>query len=207
MSGAAGRGVVVDVGGGRGFFAGGLLREHGVRTRVVDTDASAIEAALQAGVEAEIGDALTPRPKGDEAVICFNLVLHHLVGRSELETRNLQVAALRAWRGKSSEIFVNEQIYDSFFGDLSGRLIFGITSNPILSGLARQLARLAPSLQANTFGVGVRFRSQQSWRQLFTEAGFKVSGVRIGAPDRVSAPRRLLMIRSTRRDSFRLEHS
>jgi len=59
-----------------------------------------------------------------------------------------------------------------------------------------------PSLRANTFGVGVRFRTAGDWRRLFAEAGYKVLGYRRGDNEQLSLPRRLMMISSIRRDSF-----
>lgn len=197
--------VIVDVGGGCGFFARALAQDQGLRTRVVDMDPASVEAARRLGVDAEVGDALVPSFRGDEEVGCFNLILHHLVGPNEKATRALQVKALRAWKGQGRYVFVNEYIYESFVPRLSGRLIYEITANPALSFLCRQVARVIPAFRANTFGVGVRFRSHEEWLELFAEAGFKVAGVRIGAREPISKPLRVLLIRTIRRDSFCLE--
>lgn len=202
---SAGDGVVVDVGGGCGFFAGALQQRHGLRTRVIDLDPGSIEACERAGVEAMRGDALDPPVTGNERVACFNLILHHLVGGSESATRALQVKALRAWVGRAERVFVNEYIYQSNVRNLSGRLIFEITSSKILSFAGRQVARIIPSFRANTFGVGVRFRAHDEWRKLFAEAGFRVADTRLGEAEHVSAPLRLLLIDTIRRDSFLLE--
>tara|TARA_R110002124_G_scaffold55108_2_gene156051 strand:+ start:14520 stop:15251 length:732 start_codon:yes stop_codon:yes gene_type:complete len=197
--------VVVDVGGGCGFFARALTDDQGVRTRVVDMDPASIDAARQIGVEAEIGDALAPSFRGDEEGACFNLILHHLIGADEKATRALQVKALRAWRGRARYVFVNEYIYQSYLARLSGRLIYEITANPVLSAICRQVARVLPAFKANTFGVGVRFRSHEEWLELFAEAGFDARAVRIGAPEPISKVLHVLLIRTIRRDSFRLE--
>ena len=69
----------------------------------------------------------------------------------------------------------------------------------------RFIAKLSPSLKANTFGVGVRFRSHKEWCKLFESLGFKVVGTKIGEEEFVSLPRRLLLIKNCRRDSFLLE--
>src|SRR3546814_14279285 len=58
------------------------------------------------------------------------------------------------------------------------------------------------SLRANTFGMGVRFRSHKEWRQLFAEAGFHVLDMRTGRNERISPPLRGLLIKAIRRDSF-----
>lgn len=194
--------AVVDIGGGCGFFADGLRRAAGVGVRVLDTDPASIEACRAKGVDAELGDALRPPRHGDEDVVCFNLVLHHLVGRNESATLTLQREALAAWRGHAKVVFVDEYIYDALFADLSGRLIYAITHSRTLSAIASAVSRWVPSLRANTFGVGVRFRGHDEWRRVFAAAGYRVVDARRGTEEHVSAARRLLLIRSCRRDSF-----
>jgi len=157
MGAAADGELVVDIGGGCGFFAKRLGDEGGCRTRVLDMDQTSIDRCKSIGVDALIGDALDAHPKGDEDAVCFNLLLHHLVGRNDRDTSALQLKALEAWHGKAKRVFVNEYIYESFGPNISGRLIFQITSSRILSAIARQLARVIPAFRANTFGVGVRF--------------------------------------------------
>ncbi len=206
LVGAVGEGrVVVDVGGGCGHLAQKLGEVSGIRTRVIDMDPASVEACTRAGVDARLGDALKPEIAGDEAVACFNLILHHLVGRTERETRALQIQALRNWRGRVDAVFVNEYIYESFVPELSGRLIFEITASSVLSFVARQVAKVVPPLRANTFGVGVRFRSRDEWVRLFDEAGYRVVAETTGEPEYISPPLRALMIKIIRRDSFRLE--
>lgn len=197
--------VVVDVGGGCGYFAKALGEAQGLSTRVIDTDIPSVRIAQGAGVEAEIGNALAPTFRGDEGVACFNLVLHHLVGSTHSQTRALQEQALAVWRGHCRYLFVHEYVYESYFGDLSGWMIFTITSSRILSGLALIVATLFPSLRANTFGVGVRFRSHDSWLRLFNRLGYEVVGAETGRCDRVTLPQRILAIRYIRRDSFCLQ--
>jgi hypothetical protein len=198
-------GVIVDVGGGCGFFARALSDATGVRARVIDMDPESVSACRALGVDAVQGDALRPEIRGDEEVVCFNLILHHLIASSERKTRALQQAALRPWTGRAKSLVVNEYIYESFVGNLSGRLIYWITNSAWLSWAGRQIARVVPAFKANTFGVGVRFRSHDEWRALFAEAGFDVMDARIGAPEPIAAPLRILLIKTIRRDSFRLE--
>lgn len=195
---------VVDIGGGCGFFASALTELAGLRTRVIDTDAASIEESRKRGIEATLGDALTPPVSGDEAVVCFNLILHHLVGATESVTQQLQASALGVWRDKAVRVFVNEYIYDSYVGNLSGRLIYEITSSRVLSTVGRLVAKLVPSLTANTFGVGVRFRSAEEWVSFFEVRGWEVVGHLRGEEEKISLPRRCLMIKSCRRDSFLL---
>jgi hypothetical protein len=195
-------GTIVDMGGGCGFFAQRLAGNVRNRIRVVDMDIASVRACHDAGVEAEVGDALEPTYAGDESVACFNLILHHLVAGEETTTRSLQEKALTAWHRKASAVFVNEYIYQSFLRNASGQLIYQITKSKLLSSIGRVIAKVIPAFNANTFGVGVRFRSHDEWRALFVEAGFEICGVRIGHSERIAAPLRLLLIKEIRRDSF-----
>jgi SAM-dependent methyltransferase len=197
-------GLVVDVGGGCGFFAESLAREQGVRVRVLDADPTSVQACTERSVEATQGDALAPAITGDEDIVCFNLILHHLVGASSRETYQLQSRALAAWRRQARELFVNEYIYESYVGNLSGALIYAITSSRILSAIGRVAGKFIPAFRANTFGVGVRFRAHDEWVRLFRAAGFEVVGRTLGLDERVAPALRLLLIRHIRRDSFLL---
>ncbi len=196
------KGVVVDIGGGVGYFAERVNAEFGYPVRVVDMDPESVARCEARAVPAQVGDALNPPVTGDEACICFNLILHHLVARDEAGTRKLQVGALAAWKGRGIPLFVNEYIYESFVDKASGRLIYAITSSKFLSALAGFAARFIPAFKANTLGVGVRFRSHGEWLALFREAGYDAMAVRIGADEEIKLPLRLLLIKVIRRDSF-----
>jgi len=204
-SAAADPSEVVDVGGGCGFFARRLSELTGRRVRVIDTDRTSIEACRRAGVEAACEDALHPSFTGREGVVTFNMILHHLVGRSERITRDLQRRALSVWRPQVRAVFVHEYIYESYLGNVSGWLIFQITSSRLLSCIGRAVATFAPTLRANTFGVGVRFRARKEWLRLFESAGYVVSSSIVGPEDGISLARRLLLIKQMRRDSFLLQ--
>lgn len=197
--------AVVDVGGGCGYFAKRLAEAHGYRTRVIDMDPTSVAECRRAGVEAVVGDALAPPFVGDEEVVVFNVMLHHLIGASEAETRALQVKALKAWHGRAKAIFVYEYIYESYVANLSGRLMYEITKSKVLSWMGRQAAKVIPAFHANTFGVGVRFRAHDEWKGLFAEAGYRVAAVQKSVNWPVSVPLRALLISHVRRDSFRLE--
>jgi hypothetical protein len=197
--------VVVDVGGGCGYFANALKNSFGIAVRVIDMDPLSVSEAQKLGVEAMVGDALKPIMKNDEGVVCFNLILHHLVASSDNETLVLQANAVSSWKGNNVKVFVNEYIYESWFGNLSGWLIYQITKNQFLSAAGRIVARLVPSLNANTFGVGVRFRSNHDWKRIFARSGFEVAEELKGEKEFISLPRRLLLIKEIRRDSFLLE--
>ncbi|OQW43934.1 MAG: hypothetical protein A4S16_05475 [Proteobacteria bacterium SG_bin6] len=198
-------GVVADVGGGCGYFSQAIARQFGLSVRVLDSDPKSIEEAREKGLEAMQFDALAPSFAGDEGVVCFNLILHHLVGETLADTRTLQARALANWRERNVRVFVNEYIYDSpVVRGASAWLIGVITSSRILSAAAGQVGRFIPSLRANTLGVGVRFRDAADWRRLFHEAGYQVLGHVRGAEEPVSLPRRMMGILSMRRDSFLL---
>ena len=195
---------VVDVGGGCGFFARRLNQEPPYKVKVMDMDPTSVAACHAAGIQADIGDALAPKFSGNEQVASFNLILHHLIATTETGTLALQSKALTSWRGHAQLIFVNEYIYQSYLANLSGWLIFQITKNSVLSWLGKQVARVIPSFKANTFGVGVRFRSNSEWKAIFDHAGFSVVAETIGKSERVALPLRLLLIQTIRRDSFLL---
>ena len=147
----------VDMGGGSGFFAKALQNRIHQKVRVLDSDSQSIDFCKQKGIDATYGDALKPTIVGDENIVCFNLILHHVVGRSEHETYKMQGHALAVWHSTVHAVFVNEYIYESYvINNFSGWLIYQITSHSVLSGLGRFVAKLSPSLKANTFGVGVR---------------------------------------------------
>ena len=200
--------TVVDIGGGCGYFARELNRKTGLHVRVVDTDRQSIENCRKfnaQGVEAHLDDALNPTIRGDEDVICFNLILHHLIGSDEQDTREMQKRALRTWLSKTKFVFVNEYVYDSMIGYASGRLIYEITRSKLLSAIGMLVSKLVPSLRANTFGVGVRFRAHSEWITLFGECGYEVVSKTFGEIEPVSLARRILLINKVRRDSFLLQ--
>lgn len=194
-------GTVVDIGGGVGHFARALKDHLNLRTRVIDMDPVSVRACRDAGLDAEVGDALNLPARGDEAVVCLNLILHHLVAPSADATSDLQRRAIRPWRCR---IFVNEYIYESYVGNLSGWLIYQVTSSRLLSAIAKLGSKFVPSLRANTFGVGVRFRAHREWVELFRSEGFEVERVTLGEEEPVSPIWRLLLIKAIRRDSFLL---
>jgi len=194
---------IIDVGGGAGFFAESLQERVGVETVVLDSDPKSVSICKQRGVEAVLGDALNPEFNESDVVVCLNLILHHLVGRSEQDTAEMQSRALMVWKSSARVIFVSEYVYESFLiNSFSGKLIYLITKNSFLSFVGRLISRIVPSLRANTFGVGVRFRSKAEWLKMFGDRGFEVVGMVRGPEDQVSLARRLLLIKSCRRDSF-----
>ena len=196
--------AVVDIGGGCGFFAQGLKAAAGVDVRVIDMDPVSVQACRAKGLDASVDDALRPQHRGDEDVVCLNLILHHLVGPDEDATLALQQQALASWLGHARWIFVDEYIYDAWFGNVAGHMIYAITSSRTLSHIDAAVSRWVPSLRANTFGVGVRFCARDEWCRIFKGLGYKVVVSVRGPEEGVSAARRLLLIRGCRRDSFLL---
>ena len=198
--------IILDVGGGKGYFATKIYTTTKCPVRVLDSDEKSIDAVNKINnfVTGVIGDALDPQVVGDESVVCFNLILHHLIGNNELETRQLQQKGLSVWKDSCEYIFVNEIMYESYLGSFSGRLIYEITKNNILSMIGKMVSIFIPSLRANTFGVGVRFRSHEDWVSLFTESGYDIISKISGETEPVSFFRRLLLIKEMRRDSFLL---
>src|SRR5262245_30149797 len=90
-------GKCVDVGGGCGHFARLLNFKTGRPVRVIDSDQESIAQVAElrdANISGIVGDALRPQIVGDESVICFNLVLHHLIGKNEEATKKIQKKAL-----------------------------------------------------------------------------------------------------------------
>ncbi|WP_370262350.1 hypothetical protein [Limnobacter sp.] len=198
-------GVVVDIGGGCGFFADGLAKKNGLNVRVLDMDPVSVDTCRMAGIDAKIADAVNPPISGDESIVCFNLILHHMVADSESATKLLQQKTLEVWRQKTVGIFVNEYIYESWIGNASGWLIYQVTKSKVLSAVGKLVSKVFPVLKANTFGIGVRFRAHKEWISFFKNIGFEVKKVKIGTPERVALPLRILLIREIRRDSFWLE--
>lgn len=194
--------VVVDIGGGCGYFAAALKKELSIPVRVIDMDPVSVASAQRLGVEAMVGDALRPPKRNDEAIVCFNLILHHLVASSEADTSALQASAISAWRENNVKVFVNEYIYESWIANISGWLIYQITKSRLLSAIGKTISMVVPSLKSNTFGVGVRFRANTEWRNIFEECGFEIANELKGEKESIPLPQRLLLIKEIRRDSF-----
>jgi hypothetical protein len=90
-------------------------------------DEASVQQCREQGISAIIGDALNPPLGQYYDIVCFNLILHHLVADKEVLTTALQKRAMQVWNGHAGRLFVNEYIYDSYFDRLSGLLIYGIT--------------------------------------------------------------------------------
>ena len=97
-------------------------------------------------------------------------VLHHMVGRTERDNLNRQIATLEKAKGllmPGGSIFITENFYVPFVGaDLTGRLIFELTK-------LQTVARVTRLLGANTAGEGVRFRSEAAWDSMLSDTGLE----------------------------------
>lgn len=81
-----------------------------------------------------------------------------------------------------------------------------IARSRALSTIGRALGCVVPAMRANSFGVGVRFRSHGKWeREVFAPAGWCVVRRLRGPEEVVSWLWRILLIKSIHRDSFLLE--
>lgn len=197
--------VVVDIGGGAGYFCAQLRDKLQKQVRLIDLNPESVKLANDIGINAQVGDALDPSKDISDRVVCFNLILHHLVASSESETRKLQTNAISVWCDRNYYVFVNEYIYESYLYNLAPKLIYYITSSTLLSSIGRVVSKFIPSLKANTFGVGVRFRGDLEWQNLFEKTGFRIVEHLRGIPEDVTIPRKMLLIKSIRRDSYLLE--
>lgn len=202
--------TVLDIGGGIGAFAKELKLKSNMNVIVMDSDEESVEICKKmtgdiVSIDAIIGDALNPPPMDNIGIVSFNLILHHLVGKDELETKELQKKALTHWHKKAEYIFINEYVYDSLIMNCSGAIIYKITSNKILSIISSFVGKFVPALRANTLGVGVRFRAHKEWIKLFDECGYEVVDKILAENDYVSTFLRLLLIDEIRTDSFLLK--
>lgn len=202
---------VVDFGGGAGHFAAALEQATGHRAEVVDSDPASVALARARRVSAVVGDALISRAADDPAGASFNLILHHLVRPDFARTEALQRGALAnvAAGPAPPRVFVHEYRHQSYVApEFAPAAIHAVTASGTLSRIAAAAARVMPSLTANTFAIGVRFRSNADWRRLFERAGWRVAAEARGVEERISLPRLLaLALRSCRRDSFLLERA
>lgn len=166
----------LDVGGGIGKFANSIcdLNKAIQHIDVVDPSKQAHRKFLYHPkvrlIKGTLED-LNSQTLYDFATI--NLVCHHIIDNTNQKTIDRQKNFLYRVTEMLSEtgyIFVEENIYESyFFDDVCGRIIYEITS---LSGIEPITRRLG----ANTAGEGVRFHSDNAWREIFQRAGLMVVG-------------------------------
>jgi SAM-dependent methyltransferase len=185
----------IDLGGGNGVFADRVLRNFPKSTgTVLDNAPSLLEknvpherkTVVLGGIE-QI-ESLLPGRRFD--VVCFNWVLHHLVGSTHEASTKHQCKALQDAAGLLSpngRISVIENFYDGWLFDaLPGRVIFELTASKALAGLIR-------SMGANTAGVGVCFRSRNDWHKTMSASGLSVRNTQVDYIWRTSLPKKALL--------------
>lgn len=165
----------LDVGGGIGTFAKAICElNNGVEfIDVVDPSIQAHANFVNHQRTSLIKGTMNNihNPKYYE-FITINLVCHHIISSTSKDTLDAQIKFLRDASSLLKDdglLFVEENIYESLlFKDLCGRLIYELTS-------LRMIAKATRKLGANTAGEGVCFHSDDVWRAIFNDAGFKVA--------------------------------
>lgn len=165
--------AVLDIGGGVGQFAKAIANSTEATIDIVDPSATAAER-FQPAPRVQFIHSPFETFESDQNydAVTARLVLHHLVGDSRTDCDENVANSLSKIRHLLSsdigQLVVFENVYDGPLGsDVPGTIIYSITRSKRLAGLSRKLG-------ANTAGVGVRFRSDKGWRQLFKSAGFEV---------------------------------
>lgn len=153
----------LDVGGGNGVFADRLLEYYPKsRGAVLDNSQLLLNKNVTNARKTIICDSVEnlSKLKTKYDLICFNWLLHHLIGNSYQDTRqNISTAIstvipLLTDRGRVS---IFENMYNGLVVDgLPSILIFILTSSKAIAGFIKKMG-------ANTAGVGVCFLSQKQW--------------------------------------------
>jgi SAM-dependent methyltransferase len=171
----AGPARMLDIGGGNGMFADRMLEAFDELSVVVLEPAANLAEANTVRQRKHVvvgGTADLDGLDGTFDLICFNWVLHHLVGSDAKTTDRLVADAFieaAARLSPTGNILVIENDYrGAVADDLPGRLIFELTSSKALTTITTRLG-------ANTAGVGVRFRSNAAWRSTFLDHGLLVA--------------------------------
>jgi Methyltransferase domain len=164
----------LDVGGGNGVFADQLLEYYPKsRGAVLDNSQLLLSKNVTNSRKTIICDSVENLSKLETKydLICFNWLLHHLIGNSYLDTRkNISTAIstvipLLTDRGRVS---IFENMYDGLVVDgLPSILIFTLTSSKAIAGFIKKMG-------ANTAGVGVCFLSQKQWVQVLEKTSLNL---------------------------------
>jgi tRNA1(Val) A37 N6-methylase TrmN6 len=157
---------VMDVGGGMGAV-GRVLAEASERIHVDVVDNSALAAKHflhHDRLRLIYDDFLNVHSDKKYDVMIFRTVLHHIIGNSSRKTLALQHKAISKARDllhDDGRLIIIENFYDPVVSkDLSGEIIFQCTKLKAFAPIFRRLG-------ANTAGEGVRFRSLDSWLEMF----------------------------------------
>lgn len=167
---------MLDVGGGSGILCDYLhQRFPQSRATILDISSDLLDANVRAPWKTMVKGSATEIAShfqhGSFDLVCLHYVLHHIVdgrycssGKQVQETLH-QVRDALAPDGRLS---LFEMSYIGWpVKSLSGRIIFELTSNPLLGILARKFG-------ANAGGVGVRFLPEAAWRDMLAGSGFRV---------------------------------
>lgn len=204
---------VLDIGGGEGYFMHEVKEIFPLSSvSILDIDSFAVLKAKERGINAVKGSILenSQIEKCDQKfdVICFNLVLHHIVTGKFFGTRHIQVKSLEnasKLLNSNGTLFIHEICYEgSFLNNFPGHLIYLLTSSRLLEPFFSLIGKLSPSLFANTIGTGVRYRSDQGWRSVFADTtNFSLEKILIGESEGHPRFRNIVLgIKSVRRKSF-----
>ncbi len=183
----------VDIGGGNGMFADRLLQAYPLAHGTLLDNS---ELLLAKNVE-------HPRKKlvcesaenlgrlGEKFdVVFYNWVLHHLVGstyRESLANVDQTLLVTRKALTDRARVSIFDNMYDGQIVDwLPSRLIFELTSSPVLRPLTARLG-------ANTAGTGVCFQSRKQWAKTLSRAGFEIISYHDDDPITYSAFHRLFL--------------
>ena len=170
----------LDVGGGRGLFADKLLaRFPRAEATILDNSKLLLDKNEENSRKRLIRASATELASRFETrsfdIIFFNLSLHHFVGDSYDQTRQLQRNALSQAQillARGGRIAVTENVFDGLFiSDLPGYLIYHLTASRLLAPFVKRLG-------ANTAGCGVCFLSSSGWRAEFRSVGLRESAFR-----------------------------
>lgn len=164
----------LDVGGGNGVFADRLLEYYPKSKGTVLDNAQVLLDKNQIDPRKTIiCDSVENldviETKYD--LVCFNWLLHHLIGNSYSETRKNMFTAINAvipLLTPHGRVSIFENMYNGLAIDgLPSQIIFTLTSSKEIAGAIKKMG-------ANTAGVGVCFLSQKQWIETISKTGLKL---------------------------------
>lgn len=191
-----------DVGGGNGEFADRLLAAYPNATGVVldnarqliDTNAPHPRKRTVVANAVQL-DAVLSGECFD--IVFFNYALHHFIANDYRASRGIQrrtiAAAGRVLTSGGRISIIENMCTGQLPGNVSGRLIYELTSNDRLASIVKHLG-------ANTAGTGVCFSDCATWADELEVAGFSVQNKRLQSwkNDLHVLKRTLLLIRDLR---------
>lgn len=164
----------LDVGGGNGVFADRLLEYYPKSKGTVLDNAQVLLDKNQINPRKTIVCDSVENLNSIEIkydLICFNWLLHHLVGNSYSETRKNMSTAINAvipLLTPYGRVSIFENMYNGLAIDgLPSKIIFTLTSSKAIAGVIKKMG-------ANTAGVGVCFLSQKQWIETISKTGLKL---------------------------------